>query len=151
MAAIVTEDRPKRLFMKNFRPEEFEFKPFDFRFSFFSLIYPYKAGEFIGRNGGFPAPMQKGNPFTAEYFYWVSKWVLVGTVPLLLLFACSLGLTIIRQDGLSAAVNELGGVVLFGFFVWFFYNLRRGYRAGVEARAREGKPVTRKHPEVFES
>jgi hypothetical protein len=122
--------------MKDFKPEEFEFKPFDVRFSFFSLIYPYETWEFIGRNGGFPAPMRKRNPFTAEYLYWIAKWALVGSVPFFLVFLYGLAVSIMRKD-MSAAMNELGGMVFFGFGIWYPYNLRRGYRAGVIAKAKE--------------
>jgi hypothetical protein len=144
VAAIVTEDRPKRLFMKDFKPEEFEFKPFDFRFSFFSLMYPYEAWEFFGRNGGFPAPMRKRNPFTPEYFYWIAKWVIIGAVPVLLVFAYGLIASIVMQDELSAVMKALGGVVFCGYGIWLSYNLRRGYRAGVIAKANEGSQGTGK-------
>jgi hypothetical protein len=124
------------MFMKDFKPEEFEFKHFDPRFSLFGMMYPYRTWFYFGKIGGFPAPMRKGNPFPPEAIMWVSKWGLILGIPLLFAFCYNLVVSVMVKDG-EGIWKALGGLTFLGWGIWFAYNIRRGYRDGIVARIAE--------------
>lgn len=124
------------MFMKDFKPEEFEFKHFDPRFSLFGMMHPYRTWFYFGKIGGFPAPMRKGNPFPPEAFMWAAKWTLILGTPFLFLFCYTLIISGLAKD-IEGIWDSLVLLAILGVAMGFMYNIRRGYRDGIVARIAE--------------